>query len=82
MPVTFLLVSERPKEPAHCAVIHLYLDKGVYFPGCSEADIISTLAPGDLFSDSMLNKSTGARVFMLPPSEHPGKCSVFTIKAL
>ena len=28
---------------------------------------------------SMLNKSTGVRVFMLSVSEHPGKCSLFTI---
>ena len=36
----------------HRAVIPMYLEKGEHFPGCSEADSISTLAPGDLFSYS------------------------------
>ena len=30
----------------------------------------------------MLNKSPGARVFMLSASEYPGKCSLFPIMAL
>ena len=34
----------------HRAVITLSLVKGEYFLGCSEADSISTLAPGEIFT--------------------------------
>ena len=44
----------------HGAIIPLYLDKSEYFPGCSEADSLNTLAAGDKFSHSSTKTENGA----------------------
>ena len=77
---------DHSKRPAHRTVIPLFLEKKEHFQGCSEADSMNAIAPGNLFSysstaaagSSMLNNSTSTKVFMLSASEHPRKCLLFS----